>query len=455
MNCSSARFRAWAITIVAGVLGAVLVTRLPIAAGDTIPLAQSSRALIACARAAVWSNCPGAGQFGLQQHLAAMFFAWKGFDDQTNLTALTVLNLAAFGALLTMLTRSTSLSASARRLAVVALLLGPTLAYSVVSFGESLNVAVAGALVLVLAERQRPSLIATLAAFACTAGETSFISVLLIGLAVLVGEGAERASDRRWWSVDRGRTLGLVLGCVIGMCLDAMFNFWRYGGVGNAVYDSAIFRTPGVWLKVKSSAALWISPGGGAFVYWFLGALVVIALPLLALLSRDSRRMAAGLLVLLGAAGETALLSAWWTPFGWYAWGPRLLLPTLAMAVVAVVAVFQRELSLVSEWLRRRIWAVSAVGALSLLSAAANLGFLARPSATLSWFYTDRNSACFAEFTTNRASWYACVHGPLTWDVQGSLWTSGITHIRSPVGVVLLVSMAVALVALADFERLS
>lgn len=47
------------MSVVACVLGAVLVIQLPIAGGDTIPLAESSRALIACARSSVWSGCLG------------------------------------------------------------------------------------------------------------------------------------------------------------------------------------------------------------------------------------------------------------------------------------------------------------------------------------------------------------------------------------------------------------
>lgn len=237
--------------------------------------------------------------------------------------------------------------------------------------------------------------------------------------------------------------------------LDAMFNVWRYGSLGNAVYDNPIFRTPGLWLKLKAFAALWVSPGGGALVYWFLGAVLVIAVPLLAVLSRDRRRRAAGSLLLLGIAAQTALLSAWWSPFGWYAWGPRLLLPTLAMGLVAVVAVFQHELSLVSRMLRKHVWGLAAVAALSLLSAAANLGFLADPGATLAWFYTPHTSAChrFPDFMTERAHYYDCVHGLMTWRPIGSLWTTGLSHVWSGGGLVLMGCVGVALSACLDFSR--
>ena len=460
------RFRSWALALVAIVLGLFLVERLPIQGGDTPPLAESSRALVKCVRTGTWSNCPGVDRFGLQQHLVGMFFAWKGFGDSTIVTSLALVNLAAFLVIVVLLMKSTALPLPGRRLALLALVLGPPLAYSINSFGESLALAVNCALVLVLARRGSPWLVAVLAAYACTSKETAVLGVLPIGLAVLVGlepRGAALRPDgttdevhrRRWWTVERPSALALLLGCVSGVIANTLFNVWRYGGVGNRVYDDAIYRTPGWWLKIKAAGAIWVSPGGGAFTYWFLGAVLVLGLPLLALLSRNRRHIAAGTLILAGLAFQTAALSAWWAPFGWYAWGPRLLLPTLAMAVVAVIAVFRREFHAASAWLRRHPWSIVVLVVLSLISAAANLGFLVDPGGALQWFYTPHTAACptFPDFMTERSHYYDCTAGVMTWHVRGSLWTFGARSIWSREGLVLMGCALIGVAALLDLDR--
>jgi hypothetical protein len=458
------RFHFWGLALVALVLGVFLLDRLPIQGGDTPPLAESSRALVGCVKAGVWSNCRGVDRFGLQQHLVGMLFAWKGFDDKGIVTSLALVNLVVSVVLVVLLMNSTTVTRSGRRLALLALLLGPSLAYSISSFGEALSVAVDCALVLALARRSRPWLVAVLAAYACTSRETAVFSVLLIGAAVLVAretrnsDGFERGAEvdalhrRPWWTVDRPAALGLLLGCISGVGLNVLFNLWRYGEIGNRVYDNPIFRTPGWGLKFKAAAAVWVSPGGGAFTYWFLGALLAVGVPLVALLSRDRRRIAAGILILLGLAIQTAVLSAWWAPFGWYAWGPRLLLPTLAMTLVAVAAVFHRELLAASGWLRQHPWSIVVLVGLSLVSAAANLGFLIDPAGTMQWFYMPHTAACprFPDFLAARSHYYDCAHGVMTWRIRGSLWTFGAKLIWSRDGLLLMGCALIVVAALLD-----
>jgi len=180
-----------------------------------------------------------------------------------------------------------------------------------------------------------------------------------------------------------------------------------------------------------------------------------LALPLLALRSRDRRKIVAGALVLVGLALQTALLSVWWTPFGWFAWGPRLIMPTLAMAVVAVVALFHGELLTAFGWLRQHPWSIALLAGLTLISASANLGFLTDPGGTLQWFFEPHATDCthLPDLFVNPKLWFHCYHGVMTWRIPGSLWVDGARHIYSLEGILLVVSALIALLALLDLER--
>jgi len=457
--------RAWSLVVVAGLFGWFLLDRVPISInqGDTYRLAGSPRALVAWADSGVWTKCPGADRFGLQQHVPGMVLAWMGLNDRSIVTVLALVNLIAFVSVLLLLVRTRTISPAGRALALLAFLLGPPLVYSIQTFGDSLNLALNCALVLALLRRSKPWVIAVLAAYACTAKETAVLGVFPIAAAVLLmlgtrakpwkeHEGEEPLLSRRWWSADRPAAIALVVGCAGGVGMDGLFN----GRLGNTTYDASWSMTPGVWLKVKAAAAIWVSPGGGAFPYWFLGAALAVGLPILALRSGDRRRIAVAALVLLGLVAQTALLSAWWTPFGWYCWGPRLFLSTLGMAVFAAIGAFELELRAASSWLRRRFVGVAApLLALAIVSAAANLGFLVDPASTLSWFYSPHTAACpsFPNITTDPKAYYQCVDGLMTWRPRGSLWSTGVSHINSIDGQLLIVSALLAMLALIDPRR--
>jgi hypothetical protein len=447
--------RRWSLVVVAGALGFFLLDRvpIPITQGDTYGLAASSRALVACAHAGIWTKCPGADKYGLQQHVFGLMLAWKGLDDKSIVTVLALVNLVAFIFLLVVLVRTRAISPAGRALALLAFLLGPPLVYSIQTFGDSLSLAVNCGLVVALLRRSNPWIIAVLAAYACTARETAVLSVFPIAAAVLLILGA-RAKRRRWWSVDRPAAFALVAGCASGLLADGLFNVWRYGHLGNPAYGTSSNITPGVWLKVKAAAALWVSPGGGNFLYWFLGSLLAVGLPVLALRSGDRRRVAAGALVLLGLAAQTALLSAWWAPFGWYAWGPRLFLSALGMAVFAAIGVLDLEFRAASSWLRRRFVAVGVpLLALAIVSAAANLGFLVDPKSTLLWFYAPHTAACPEDIASLPSAYYHCVGGLMTWRPRNSLWSVGVHHIKSLDGTLLMLAALLATFALLDPRR--
>ncbi len=95
--------------------------------------------------------------------------------------------------------------------------------------------------------------------------------------------------------------------------------------------------------RLALSVALWLAPNGGVGWFWPLAAAVVIGLVVIAGTAArggaERRRRslpAVGLVVALLLT--TGTLASWFAPFGWVAWGPRLMVPVLP-AVLGLLTV--------------------------------------------------------------------------------------------------------------------
>jgi hypothetical protein len=428
-------FRGLLVASIALTLPVLLLLALPIVGGDTLPLIWSARTLVECAKTSDWTTCEGAQHYGLLQHLFAMALVWGGLGDKSALRALTAINLVVYVGLIAAIWRSSGLSTLARRVGLLVFVIGPPIAYAVYSFGEMLALAFGCLLLLALADRRHPGLVFTLALLSCMARESAALAVLPLAAAVIIGRPHPTGRERR--TVIRQDWLPFLLGLLAGVALDVAFNLWRFGGVSNPVYDDPIYRTPGILLKLNGAASVWLAPGGGALPFWFAGAIAAIAIPICALRGPDRRRRIAASLVLGALALQTLILSMWWSPFGWYAWGPRLLLPTLAMAVMATLIVFPDELQRALHGPWRRSLVAPIAGLLILVSATATVGFVASSTRVQNWFYEPHGQDCpvFPDFNADRAHYYDCVYGTMMWNPRGSLWATSAREVASWKGV--------------------
>jgi hypothetical protein len=124
----------------------------------------------------------------------------------------------------------------------------------------------------------------------------------------------------------RGRTAhgtALLAALVITSATNTGFNLVRYGVVWNQEYlQPGSLVSSWLW-RMQYCAALWISPNGGVAAFW--PSLIGIA----AFALRDRQSAAPATLIAIVLGMLTVGLSAWWQPFGWESWGPRLMLPWL------------------------------------------------------------------------------------------------------------------------------
>jgi hypothetical protein len=194
--------------------------------------------------------------------------------------------------------------------------------------------------------------------------ETAAPFVIVFGLAAIIMSGAPVR-------VVRTSTALLVLGTGAGVAADAAFNMFRYHTLLNHVYLSE--SRSGHATAVLNFVGLLVSPSGG--LAWFWPGAAVALLVLIAAVARltpnglsGEARSRVQLGALLGGAfaAYTAGCALWWDPFGWDAWGPRLILPAVPPVVVLAIFVIAQQRH-VQRWLSWPALTVAGLVSLAVL----------------------------------------------------------------------------------------
>jgi hypothetical protein len=299
----------------------------------------------------------GVSAFPLIQIVPAYLLHELGLSPAANESSLTWLN-----ALVTVLFCAVVLRWCHRRggvsLAVLGGLLlipGMLIPYTAQSFGEPLATAAFGCMCLAAlrTDRTSPWLI-PLSFVATVSKDTAAPFVILLALAGIAMSGSTSKIARR-------SVRSLAIGVGVGLLCAAAFNVFRYGGVTDTAYLQYPPSTPG--MVGNSTLGLLVSPNGG--ISWFWPGTIIAAVVLAVTLARgtrselDPRRVrVAAALGLVALAGSIVVLAFWWQPYGWYAWGPRLLMP-VAPAIIILA------LSMLSSHQITRYW-LSPSGAIAL-----------------------------------------------------------------------------------------
>lgn len=275
------------------------------------------------------------GPYALLQYLPAMGLLQLGLSTSQVVRALSALNFVAFCLCLVLVVLAAARFRTRSWSPILALaLLGSSLTYqSTAGFGEMLGACAALAAITAVLWR-RPWLIVITMALAATGKETLAPFILALGLLVGRRDGNGLLPPRRV-------TAAIVGGVVLGIALNTGLNLIRFGSVRNVFYLDPLFRTPGAGRKLGYLGAIWAAPSNGIAWYWPLFT-VIVALSLFVACREVVRRhqirdswpalAAIGILVVF-----TAGLADWYTPFGWIAYGPRLAVPLLPAALVAIV----------------------------------------------------------------------------------------------------------------------
>lgn len=391
---------------------------------DTSILVHGARVGLDCLEHGVYRACgyrpdsftTDVGQFPLLQYLPALALIKMGFSDAEVVTLLARLSFAALTVtLLLVVVGAAPLHWRGwRALLVVAVLSTSILYQSTSSFGECLAAtAVLGC--VVAARWRRPYLlaVATLAAVLTKETIVPFVA-LFVYVAGLGGE-----AERRWPPVKV--VVPAATGMLAGLVLTAGFNVFRFGAARNLDYLRPVLRTP-VSRRPELVLGLWTAPNVGLLEYatvatLLLGLTAWVAVRNLRRVPHDVLRWCPPAAVTVAVAGHTVLLASWWAPFGWDAYGSRLMIPILPAAVL--VAVYSAESDLTA--LVRRVTA-GAVGRAFVAAAVVVAGF---PQFVSPWTWLDTiralqapSAACVgATVFSDQASYYRCMSSTI-WRLQ-------------------------------------
>jgi hypothetical protein len=379
---------------------------------DTVGIVQAADWILRGLRTGSWAH--GGSHFPLLQTIPAVGLRAAGLGVDQTRQGLAILNVVAFAVLLGIAWRTlTRVGPSASLFFLAVLLSGPLLWYAISSFGEMLAALATLAMVAACWRRSGSLLAGLLLVVAGISKDTALPFLLLLGFGSSMLNPAWRESSFR---ARRLRTLAVAAAATLALI--GIYNFARFGTVLNAVDSNPALMTPTLRDQVSFLGAIWLSPDGGLLVFWpSFGLLLGLVGVALARFSRTRTDLLTAGVAALALLGLSAGFAKWWSPLGWWAWGPRLLMPWLpAIGYLLVVAYGPRLQTLLRGLVQPawRFWSCSlALAAVSL----PQYVVLFRPSIFSSIFATDAVCPTVAYVDRSPGYYYYCINH--------QLWTNG------------------------------
>lgn len=408
------------ISIWSAILAASLMAldRATIRSGDTEIMANASVELVKCAQNQIWSNCVGAAgaPFGLLQFIPAMFLAWKGFSPTDIVSSLGLLSVVSFFLTFVVIMRIDSRPIAHKTFLCLILISGPLIGYAPSSFGECVAVLILICLVICLVNGHW-STILVFSIIAVTWRESAIFYIAPVGFSILF----RRYDFTRIYR--QKEFYALISGLVIGFSCTCLFNLWRFGTWKNTNYLNPDFRTPGFALPARVFGSLYLSPSGGVLVIWFFATLVAIVVPVLVISQSDKflvLKNISPILLICAPLGQAFLLSKWYSPFGWISWGPRTMIPVVAMTSAACCLAFPEALGKI---LGSRI--IIPLSILSFVSLGPSVGYLNKPSEVMADFLTaDKSCPTMPVLQIDPEYYFHCLEAGI-WKVDHSMFSAG------------------------------
>jgi hypothetical protein len=230
---------------------------------------------------------------------------------------------------------------------IVAILGGPLLVYVPSTYNELAAAAVILCFTAAVLGTASPAMCAILFWLSGITKETAAPLLLAIWLGALWMRGQRLSLRMR---IKHG--VALVVSLALTLATNAGFNLLRFGTTWNREYLLPNFLNHSWSKRLQNCVALWISPNGGIIEFW--PALAIFAFGVIAIARHKSESSRAAIVVGILLGGLTIGLSGWYQPFGWWAWGPRLLFPWLPAATFILLREYpQASADLAGRLVRR------------------------------------------------------------------------------------------------------
>jgi hypothetical protein len=415
-NQLSINFKSFAIlTLLIIITAQILMTGIR-KEGDSIALVQSSQALFECAKNGTFYGCQGANQFGVPQHFIAMALIVLNVSSDQILSILGILNLICFIFINILLWRN--LKGRQRMLGLVVLLSGPVIVYAGSTFSEMLQCFLFILFVFGVKNSWRKTTLIS-GFLAATTKESAIIVLLIVALVLVFHENRKLNRDFLI------RTTASVSGLFIGFAGISGFNMWKFGSFKNAIYSDPQLFTHNFRTVTNSLFGIWFAPGGGLVIFWPIAACLIVGVPLFALKGISNKKVFLSLGVLSAVASTSLMLATWFSPFGWVAWGPRLLMPTAFMLAIVVILTFEVELQIILDWLSVKSFYSQCIKTAIIISSLASYGVLTNNRAYDKFFAGD--GICPEPFIIqgDKRYFYECLSHYM-WKLHPSLFSTGL-----------------------------
>jgi hypothetical protein len=424
----------------------------PWVSGDTPFVLDGSNALITClshhqfhacgftGKLNYWGLMSPMGDWPLLQHIPDLIvIGFGGNSHPTRTRVLELLNVAGVAA--SLVAARVALARAGQAVwfwgFALVLLSSPILWYARTTSNEVLAAGLLVCLVSATVVPATPPLVGLAALGAALTKETSYPFVAAVGLIGLA------LAQRRTGKPVRSHIAWGVAGLTLAFAAASLFNVVRYGSIWNRNYLDSQLHTHGAGRILEYSFAVLVSPSGGVLFFWPAATVVVATACLLPFIMR-SRGVDVRPAVVLAAVVLflTIGFASWWTPFGWSAYGPRLMLPWgLPLVLLAFVAYGKPLLKLARRVLVPLSGAV-AVFAVVLAFTLPNIGQTWRPNA-IGGFFLQENPPCNAPWRGGAAKWNACQHRQMWLERPMPLYA--LHGVKTPAGLATTVIVALGL----------
>lgn len=328
--------------------------------GDTAVLVHDTEQMLDCLRRGILHGCTIV-HFPLLQFIPSLLLKVWNASETTIFALLAWLNWAAFAAtvVLTWVSLQKEASRTVALVAVFVLVTSPLLPYAVETFNEPTAAFLTLAFSVAVVAGTHVYWVVCLCLLSAFTKEIAPPFLFLIGLLGLFRRRDPPLSKAKYTAV-------LLLATGIGIAVNSGFNYFRYDSLLNVQTLAREFRVDTLEQGAINFAGIWLSPNGGALLFWpsfaFVCVLVLfaaVAAPRYWHVGPWPARLLA--VVLLGL---TFGLSSWYAPHGWIAWGPRLLLPWLPATVYLTCYFYPVAIEQGAALLTANPWRLSITAAL-------------------------------------------------------------------------------------------
>jgi hypothetical protein len=346
---------------------------------DTLQLLDGTAAMDACLHAGRLRCHLAVSFWPPLQYIPALALKRIGASRATTENALIYLNGVAVLVTLALLwiVGRRSRAPGIAPLLVLAGLVSPLLWYGDSGFGEALAAAATTTMVVSILLGWNGAVTAFACCLAVISKETALPFVVVFGAAAI----ALRLHSTRSF---RSHAIAIAGGAAAGVALIAALNLFRYGVPWNRYYLRSGWEVKSASRRAEFFAAELVAPNAGLVWFWPVASAIVAACGYFCARTLRATHTLRGRAGALAAALVAFLLllatfASWWSPFGWFALGGRLIVPWVPALLALCAAAAAEPVYAAFGRLARSLPVLVATTALVIVLGLAELGAMLDP----------------------------------------------------------------------------